>query len=599
MSGQALRSFSRGVMGAGKIALAGGAVIAGGLAVAIKAASDMQETMNKFNVVFADNSTAVKKWSDDFATRIGRSKKQIADFMAGSQDLFVPLGFEAGAATELSKQITGLAVDLASFNNTADADALRDLHAALTGSGEVMKKYGVIVSEAAVKQELLNQKIDPKTATEQQKVQARLNLIMRGTTAAQGDAERSSGAFANQVKALKGQISDAAVAIGSAFLPMATKMIAKVREVVTKVSGAMQPLLDALAAERWSLAGTIAIKGLQVGLLKGLVAIVDSVSGTFADLFGSIGTDIIQGDFVSAWETGLASVAAMWDGFVEGITAVFTQAMRFVIDQWESTVNGISSILLTAAANGNPFAQAIVGDGFLSQSSASRGDELSEEQRAILQGRRSNLQAYLTTLDTDGGDVSGVTRGRFETRDQLEAAIADLDKSLGQPIVSTLDQMIADAESFTGGNTAAGRFRSQLDDIDRNAQGRTRASRDALRGGSQAARDALAFAELELAMATDDASRAAARAKAKAAQAAMDGGGADSGGLAGRVVGSFSAAALAAQGGSSPMQELVKEFRMQRNEQRKAELEARKELVAQNAKLERIDRSLKAWGIVQ
>ena len=48
----------------------------------------------------------------------------------------------------------------------------------------VMKKYGVIVSEAAVKQELLNQGIDPKTASDQQKVQARMNIIMAGTTAA-------------------------------------------------------------------------------------------------------------------------------------------------------------------------------------------------------------------------------------------------------------------------------------------------------------------------------------------------------------------------------------------------------------------------------
>ena len=46
---------------------------------------------------------------------------------------------------------------------------LRDLHAALTGSGEVMKKYGVLVNEAAAKQEVLNQGLDPKVATDQQK----------------------------------------------------------------------------------------------------------------------------------------------------------------------------------------------------------------------------------------------------------------------------------------------------------------------------------------------------------------------------------------------------------------------------------------------
>ena len=104
----------------------------------------------------------------------------------------------------MSKQITALATDLASFNNLADDDVLRDLHAALTGSGEVMKKYGVIVSEAAVKQELLNQGLDPKNATEQQKVMARLAIIMRGTTAAQGDAARSAGSFCKSSQGSEG-----------------------------------------------------------------------------------------------------------------------------------------------------------------------------------------------------------------------------------------------------------------------------------------------------------------------------------------------------------------------------------------------------------
>jgi hypothetical protein len=203
---------------------------------AIKAASTLEETMNKFNVVFAGNAAAVKVWGDEFAAQVGRSKRQIAEFMGNSQDLFVPLGFDAASATELSKTITGLSIDLASFNNKADADVLRDLHAALTGSGEVMKKYGVIVSEAAVKQELLNMGLDPATVTEREKVQARLNIILRGTTAAQGDAERSSDAFANQMKRLEGEIENAAGIIGGALLPAAAEYVGQVAEVVQAVA---------------------------------------------------------------------------------------------------------------------------------------------------------------------------------------------------------------------------------------------------------------------------------------------------------------------------------------------------------------------------
>lgn len=222
-----LSAGRRGLMSFARSAAALAAPIAGAFAFtkSIQAASNLEETMNKFNVVFGESAKTVQTWGNQFAKEVGRSEEQIARFLANSQDLFIPLGFEPGAAQEMSKQVTSLALDLASFNNMADDDTIRDLHAALTGSGEVMKKYGVVLSEAAVKQELLNQGMDPKNASDQAKAQARMNIIVRGTTAAQGDAIRSAGGFANQLKALQGRVFDAAAAIGNIFLPAATSII--------------------------------------------------------------------------------------------------------------------------------------------------------------------------------------------------------------------------------------------------------------------------------------------------------------------------------------------------------------------------------------
>ncbi|HUT10068.1 MAG TPA: hypothetical protein VMY35_17335 [Phycisphaerae bacterium] len=280
-----LQAWGRSATDMGKRLLAVTAVAAAPLAWSIKQASAMEETMNKFNVVFGGNAAVVKGWSDDFGASMGRSKEQVASFMAGSQDLFVPLGFAADAATDMSKQVTQLAVDLASFNNKADADVLRDLHAALTGSGEVMKKYGVIVSEAAVKQELLNQGMDPKVATDQEKVQARLNIILAGTTAAQGDAARSAGSFANQMKALYANVSDAAVEIGNVLLPAVTAIVTDLAGTAKTVAqwarenkelivtlGKILALLAALAV------GLIALGGVA----KGIAAVTAAAKGLYA-----------------------------------------------------------------------------------------------------------------------------------------------------------------------------------------------------------------------------------------------------------------------------------------------------------------------------
>jgi hypothetical protein len=225
-----LDRFGDSLKSVGALGLRASAAIGAPFVAAIKFASDAQETLSKFSVVFGEQTKAMRAWGDELARQVGRSKFEVAGALASFQDLFVPMGMAADQAAAMSKAVTALAIDLGSFNNMADADVIRDLQAALTGSGETMKKYGVIVSEAAVKQELLNMKLNPKSATEAEKAQARLNIIMRGTTAAQGDAIRTADGFANQMKALKSRIHDAAVEVGNALLPAVTKIVAAASE---------------------------------------------------------------------------------------------------------------------------------------------------------------------------------------------------------------------------------------------------------------------------------------------------------------------------------------------------------------------------------
>lgn len=252
---------------AANITATGTAILATGIAgaapfaLAIKSASDLEETMNKFRVVFAERSAEVKKWGDDFGATVGRSKQQVAEFLASSQDLFVPIGFDSGAAEKMSKQVTALAVDLASFNNKADADVLRDLQAALTGSSETVKKYGILLNEAAVKQELLNQGLDPKVVTDREKVQARLNIILRGSVAAQGDAIRSADAFENQQKRLRAEISNTAAEIGNALLPAVADLTGTVADHVNSIASWSAENQEAVKVIAGLVVATIAVGG--------------------------------------------------------------------------------------------------------------------------------------------------------------------------------------------------------------------------------------------------------------------------------------------------------------------------------------------------
>ena len=67
-----LKRFGKGVSGVGRVFTGIGAAGGAAMIPIIKAASDMEETMNKFDVVFGDSAGRVKKDADKMAASMGR-----------------------------------------------------------------------------------------------------------------------------------------------------------------------------------------------------------------------------------------------------------------------------------------------------------------------------------------------------------------------------------------------------------------------------------------------------------------------------------------------------------------------------------------------
>ncbi len=216
-----------------RLFLVGGAA----LGVAVKLAGDANEIMSKFRAVFKEQADAAEDSADRIADAVGRSRFEIIDFMATLQDTFVPLGFSRKKAAELSETLTRLTLDLASFNNKADPEVLRDLQSALVGNTETVRKYGIIITQASLGAELLRRGIanSVKDATEQEKVMGRLSLILSNTSDAQGDAIRTAAEFNNTIKRLLGTLKEATVELGTAFLPNIAKVASRITDIVNKI----------------------------------------------------------------------------------------------------------------------------------------------------------------------------------------------------------------------------------------------------------------------------------------------------------------------------------------------------------------------------
>jgi hypothetical protein len=190
------------------------------IAPAIRAASDFQEATSKVNVVFGRASKSIKDFANTAARNLGQSKQSVLD-AAGT---FGTFGKAAGLAGEdlatFTTDFISLSTDLASFNNTSPEEAVQAIGAALRGESEPLRRYGVLLNDAVLKQEAMTLGIyDGKGAlTAQQKVLAAQAAIYKQTGDAQGDFMRTSDGLANSQRTLGAMLDDVKVKIGDVFL---------------------------------------------------------------------------------------------------------------------------------------------------------------------------------------------------------------------------------------------------------------------------------------------------------------------------------------------------------------------------------------------
>lgn len=189
---------------------------------AVDFASHVEEAQAKSSVVFGRFTDKIRSDLKEFADEVGRSEFQLEEMAASVQDTFVPMGVARGEAADLSVQLAKLATDVASFNNASDVETMRNFQSALVGNHETVRRYGVVITESALQQELFRMGItkskDEVTAAE--KIQARLNLIMAGTTDAQGDAARTATSYANQVKRMESELDRLRKQVGEKLMPV-------------------------------------------------------------------------------------------------------------------------------------------------------------------------------------------------------------------------------------------------------------------------------------------------------------------------------------------------------------------------------------------
>lgn len=178
-------------------------------------ARDLEEAQNKVNVVFGE-SAEITKWAEDAADSFGTSKRAALEAVGTYGNLFRAFGIGQGKAEEMSTSLVELAADMASFNNTSVDDALEALRSGLSGETEPLKRFGVALTDARLKEIALREGIyDGVGALDAAaKAQAAYTLILEDTALAQGDYARTSDGLANSQKRIDAAITNTTDELG-------------------------------------------------------------------------------------------------------------------------------------------------------------------------------------------------------------------------------------------------------------------------------------------------------------------------------------------------------------------------------------------------
>ena len=228
----------------------------------IDAASDLNETLSKSQQIFGDASKAVEDFASNSAKQFGQSKQQAIDAAASFGVFGKSAGLTGQDLSKFSTDLVALSADLASFGNTTPEEAALALGAALRGEAEPIRRFGVLMDEATLKQEALAMGLIETTKgalTPQQKVLAANALIFKQTADAQGDFARTSDGVANQQRILEATFKDLQTEVGQKLLPTFNSTLKSLNQILenldadTVMSFAKAAAAAALAFGGWKL----------------------------------------------------------------------------------------------------------------------------------------------------------------------------------------------------------------------------------------------------------------------------------------------------------------------------------------------------------
>jgi hypothetical protein len=221
----------------GGLAKGAGLAVAAGLAVgavaavkfaadAVSLASQAEQSMGAVESVFGKAASAVVKFTDDSAMRLGLSKNDYRELAAVVGSQLQAMGKSQADAAIETDNLIGIGADLAATFGGSVSDAVSAVGSLLRGERDPIERYGVAIKDADIKARLAAEGNDKLTGAAKKTAEANavLSLLTEQTKNSFGAFGKESGTLAGVQERLKARFEDVQTQLGEKLLPIATKL---------------------------------------------------------------------------------------------------------------------------------------------------------------------------------------------------------------------------------------------------------------------------------------------------------------------------------------------------------------------------------------
>jgi hypothetical protein len=255
---------------------------AGKLKEAINISSALTEVQNVVVNTFGQYTDSLEKFSKNAIQQYGISELTAKQTASRYQAMGIAMGVPIQKMSDMSIALTKLSADMASFYNVEQSQVQQNLQSIFTGETEPMRKYGIDLTNATLKEWALKEGLDAdiSSMTQMEKTMLRYQYVMQNTANVQGDFARTADTWANQLRILREQFKALGAIWGNAFINMLKPLVKALNTAMQAVIKFSETVVNALGV----------IFGWKIEMQSGAIAEdYDTAAGSADDLAANTG----------------------------------------------------------------------------------------------------------------------------------------------------------------------------------------------------------------------------------------------------------------------------------------------------------------------